>query len=40
MKTKFSYLALTLLISTALIYSANAEVEYEEGVAVLTEDNF
>jgi protein disulfide-isomerase A1 len=41
MKTKFSYLALTLLISTAFIYSANSvEVEYEDGVAVLTEDNF
>ncbi len=40
MKTKFSYLALTLLISTAFIYSVNSEVTYEDGIAVLTEDNF
>ena len=36
MKTHFYYLALTLLIATAF----SQDVQYEEGIAVLTEDNF
>jgi len=36
MKTKFLILALSLLAATAI----SAEVEYEDGVAQLTNDNF
>jgi thiol-disulfide isomerase/thioredoxin len=36
MKTRFLILALSLLVATAI----SADVEYEDGVAILTDDNF